>query len=618
MKTQETPALDSVDGTTPHAGARQKMNIVVIGHVDHGKSTLIGRLLADTGSLPEGKLESVRAQCLRNARPFEYAFLLDALKDEQAQGITIDSARCFFHSASRDYIIIDAPGHVEFLRNMISGAARAEAALLVIDAKEGVRENSRRHGCLLGLLGIRQVAVCVNKMDLVGYDQATFDAIVAEYTDFLGQVGITAAGFIPIAAMEGVNIVGRGGQMPWYHGPAVLEKVDSFEKEPPELDKPLRLPVQDVYKFTEAGDERRIVAGRVETGSVAVGDEVVFLPSLKRSTVASIEEFSGIDEPSPLRAQAGLSTGLTLTTQVYVRPGELLCKVGQAPAKVASKLRATILWLGRAPMIQGKRYKMKLGSARVPVWLTAIHSVLDAGTLQREIGRRQIERHDVADCLLETLKPIACDAAADFPGTGRFVIIDNYEIAGGGIVLEALADEDTLIDRHVAQRERAWDRSAITPNLRASRYNQRATLVLIAGPAGAGKARLAKALEERLFARGKAVYYLGLSNAVGGEAGLRDSDQRDEFLRRIGEVSHLMTDAGLILIAAVSDLDDEELKLIRALNSPGELLVIGVGESRFSLAEPDLELASSLEVEAGLAALERLLQSRNFLPEYYL
>ncbi|MFA6132969.1 MAG: GTP-binding protein [Phycisphaerae bacterium] len=615
MTTQETVAVGSAHEASGHAGGRQKMNIVVIGHVDHGKSTLIGRLLADTGSLPQGKLESVRAQCLRNARPFEYAFLLDALKDEQAQGITIDSARCFFKSASRDYIIIDAPGHVEFLRNMISGAARAEAALLVIDAKEGVQENSRRHGCLLGLLGVRQVAVCVNKMDLVGYDKGVFDTIVAEYSDFLRQVRIEPAGFIPIAAMEGVNIVARGGQVPWYHGPSVLERVDSFQKEPPELGKPLRLPVQDVYKFTEAGDERRIIAGRIETGSVEVGDEVVFLPSLKRSTVASIEEFHG---SAPPRAEAGLSTGLTLSTQVYVRPGELLCKVGQEPAKVASKLRASILWLGRAPMIQGKRYKLKLGSARVPVWLTAIHSVLDAGTLNREVGRQQVERHDVADCVLETLKPIACDAAADIPATGRFVIIDNYEIAGGGIILDAMTDENSLIDRHVAQRERAWDRSAITPNLRASRYNQRATLVLITGPTGAGKARLAKALEERLFDRGKAVYYLGLSNALGGEAGLKDSAERDEFLRRIGEVAHLMIDAGLILIAAVSDLDDEELKLIRALNSPGELLIINVGETRLSRTESDLELASALEVEAGLASLEQLLQSRNFLPEYYL
>src|SRR5512136_1306692 len=182
---------------------REQMDIVVIGHVDHGKSTLVGRLLADTGSLAQGKLEQVRETCRRNAKPFEYAFLLDALKDEQAQGITIDSARCFFRTARRECIIIDAPGHIEFLRNMISGAARAEAGLLVIDVAEGVRENSRRHGYLMSMLGIRQIAVCVNKMDLVGYRQAAFEAVREEYGQFLAKIGLEPKAFIPISAREG-------------------------------------------------------------------------------------------------------------------------------------------------------------------------------------------------------------------------------------------------------------------------------------------------------------------------------------------------------------------------------------------------------------------------------
>src|SRR6202451_1389263 len=190
---------------------REQMNVVIVGHVDHGKSTLVGRLLADTGSLPEGKLEAVKTQCKRNAKPFEYAFLLDALKDEQAQGITIDTARSFFKSSLRDYIIIDAPGHIEFLKNMISGAARAEAAVLVIDAKEGVRENSRRHGYILSMLGIRQVVVCVNKMDLVSRDQDHFKKIEAEYRAFLQGIGaVSPRQFVPVAAVAGVNLATRG------------------------------------------------------------------------------------------------------------------------------------------------------------------------------------------------------------------------------------------------------------------------------------------------------------------------------------------------------------------------------------------------------------------------
>src|SRR6476659_456550 len=227
----------------------QRMNIVIVGHVDHGKSTVIGRLLADTHSLPEGKLDQIRAQCELNSKPFEYAFLLDALKDAQAQGITIDAARVFFNSSRRPYLILDAPGHIEFLKNMITGAARAEAALLVIDAAEGVQENSRRHGYMVSLLGIRQLAVLVNKMDLVGWDQAVFDRIRREYAGFLDQVGIQPSAFIPVSGRSGDNIADRSAHLGWYAGPTVLEALDQFHSEPAPVDRPFRMAVQDVYKF---------------------------------------------------------------------------------------------------------------------------------------------------------------------------------------------------------------------------------------------------------------------------------------------------------------------------------------------------------------------------------
>jgi bifunctional enzyme CysN/CysC len=209
----------------------EDMNVVIAGHVDHGKSTIIGRLLADTASLPEGKLEQVKETCRRNSKPFEYAFLLDALKDEQAQGITIDSARCFFETEQRRYIILDAPGYIEFLKNMVTGAARAEAALLVIDADEGIQENSRRHGYMLSMLGIKQVTVLVNKMDLVDYSQEVFDEIVEEYTEFLHQIDIEADSFVPVSGMEGDNIASLSEQTPWYEDETVLEVLDSFEAE---------------------------------------------------------------------------------------------------------------------------------------------------------------------------------------------------------------------------------------------------------------------------------------------------------------------------------------------------------------------------------------------------
>ena len=592
------------------------MNIVIVGHVDHGKSTVIGRLLADTDSLPEGKLEAVKEQCRTQSRPFEYAFLLDALKDEQAQGITIDSARCFFQSQRREYIIIDAPGHIEFLKNMISGAARAEAGLLIIDANEGVQENSRRHGYMMSMLGIRQLAVCVNKMDLVEYDQGVFESVRQEYHEFLGHVGIEAQSFIPISAREGDNVAGPSTAMAWYEGQSVLQVLDSFEKEPPRVDKPLRLPVQDIYKFTADGDDRRIVAGRIETGSVTVNDQVVFLPSGKHSRVASIEKFNA---PAEETAYAGESTGVTLAEQIYIRPGEVMCKMGQKVTKTSTRLRANMFWLSSRPMIMDKRYKMKLANSQVAVWLTDIDTVLDASDLTSISNRKQVERHDVAECTLETLRPVACDEAAEVAQTGRFVIIDNYEIAGGGVILEAEQETDSLVQEHVRQREEAWDRSPITKGMRTGQYNQRSTLILICGPEGTSRADLAKALEEHLFNAGRMVYYLGVSNSLLGlGADVNVRGERDEYLRRLGEVGHLFTDAGLIFITTVSYLDEYELEMIEKLNEPYDCLVINIGENRFSKGRADLEIDAQADTAKAIQEISSLLARKNYVMEYYL
>ncbi|MFA6947858.1 MAG: GTP-binding protein, partial [Eubacteriales bacterium] len=333
------------------------MNIVIVGHVDHGKSTVIGRLLADTDSLPEGKLEQIKEMCRRNSKPFEYAFLLDALKDERSQGITIDTARCFFHTEKRQYIIIDAPGHIEFLKNMITGASRAEAALLVIDAHEGIQENSRRHGYMLSMLGIKQIAVLVNKMDLVGYDRTVYNDIVAQYSEFLNKIHITPKAFIPVSAMAGDNITKPSPNMPWYAGRCVLDELDDFDEEGSlEDSKPLRMPVQDVYKFTGSGDERRIVAGTIESGRLRVGDEVVFYPSGKRTSVKTIEEFN---RPQQDEKTTGWSVGFTTTEQIYVRRGELCAKNGERAPRVSQSVRASVFWLGSSPMTMERDYIVK-------------------------------------------------------------------------------------------------------------------------------------------------------------------------------------------------------------------------------------------------------------------
>ena len=596
----------------PPATAREQMDIVVIGHVDHGKSTLVGRLLADMGSLPEGKLQQIRENCRRNAKPFEYAFLLDALKDEQAQGITIDSARCFFRTPRREYIIIDAPGHIEFLKNMISGAARAEAGLLVIDVAEGVQENSRRHGYLMSLLGIRQIAICVNKMDLVDYRQDAFDAVRDEYAKFLARIGLEPLAFIPICAREGGNLAGPSDQMPWHSGPTVLQLLDSLHKEPSPVDRPLRLPLQDIYKFTEQGDDRRIFVGRIETGRLRAGDEVVFLPSGKRSRIRTVESFP----PATLQeAQAGESAAVTLQTQVYVKPGELMIRADEPPPRSSTRLEANLFWLSPNPMVMGKRYKIKLHAARGSAYLTTVHTVIDASDLTTVTNRRQIERHDVAHVTLETLKPVACDPALDIPQTGRFVIIDDYEIAGGGVILSAEETSNTLVLEHVRQRNQAWVRTTITPRQRARRHGQRPALVVICGPQDGQMEALGRAVEEYLHNSGRLAYYLGLSNQLLGlNTDLNVPGGREEFLRRLGETAHLFTDAGLIVITTIADLDDFELQTLDTLNQPGELVVVSVGEVQLSRRKPDLVL-DKVDL-ASLGALHAMLQERRYIQDY--
>ena len=578
----------------------ERMDIVAVGHVDHGKSTVIGRLMADTGSLPDGKLDQVRAMCATNARPFEYAFLLDALKNEQAQGITIDTARCFFTTSNRHYIIHDAPGHVEFLKNMITGASRAQAALLVIDAHEGVRENSKRHGYILSMLGIRQISVLVNKMDLLDWDPTAYKAVTAEYADFLGRLGVHPLSFIPISARDGANIVARAKEAPWYDGPTVLEQVEAFKALDDDLERPFRMPLQDVYKFTAAGDERRIFVGTVETGRIHPGDEVVFLPSGKRSTVATIEALSG---PRPDEACAGQATGLTLDTQVYAKPGELMVRADEAAPLVATRLRANVFWMNSAPLIRGRRYVLRVGAARVPVELESVLSILDEQELESVTGAAQVERHDVAEVIFRTVRPVAFDPADVLEPTSRFVIVHGYDTAGCGIILESLPDApaDTGAERRFA----AGDVSA---EERAARYGHGGRAVVLVGESAADASAVAAALERRIFARGVHSYCLGATD-LGEE---KDVLGREAHLRRLGEIAWAMTDAGVVLVAALGDVDRFDLGHLRALAAPHEMFVIGAGEA--VELEADLELPSSLGADEAAEQALRALAAAGIVP----
>ena len=575
----------------------EKMDIVFVGHVDHGKSTIVGRLLADTGSLPQGKLEQVRESCLRNSRPFEYAFLIDALKDERSQNITIDSARVFFKSARRHYIIIDAPGHIEFIKNMVTGASRAEAALLVIDAQEGVQENSRRHGYLLKMLGIRQIAVLINKMDLVDYRQEHFEQLCTEYGAYLNSIGVQPTRFIPVSGREGDNVATPGLNMPWYDGPTVLQEIAAFEKKSTPLNLPLRLPVQDIYRFTLYGDDRRIVAGTISSGQLASGDEVIFYPSGKRSQVKSIEGFNCPPQPAAL---AGQATGFTLAQQIYIQRGEIATRASDPAPRVAMKLHVSLFWLGKEPMVARKSYTLKLGTARVKATIEKFIGVMDASSGELSANKQQVDHHEVAELEITLNHELAFDLSDSLGDTSRFVIVDQYEICGGGIVLGEVEDTHSGLREGVLQRNLRWVLGGITSEQRTVRYSQRATLVLITGKKSAGRKRTASDLEKRLFEEGRHVYYLGFGSVIHGvDADLTPHgsiEVQREHVRRLAEVANLLLDAGLILILTAVEFTQDDLQIMRTILDAKAIETVWIGDEvttdlQFDLKVEDRDMA---------------------------
>ncbi len=521
---------------------QQRLRVVFVGHVDHGKSTLVGRIFYDTNSLPDGKVDQIRESCRKEGMEFEYAFLLDSLLEEQEQNITIDTTQIQFKTARRPYVIIDAPGHKEFLKNMVTGAASADAAVLLIAANEGVREQSRRHGYLLSLLGIRQVVVAVNKMDLVGFSQEVFESVVAEYRAFLSQIGLEARTFVPVSARNGLNVaLPARAEMPWYTGPTVLDMLDQFEAPKPLNELPLRLPVQDVYRF----DERRIIAGRIETGTLRVGDQLVFSPNNKTSVVASIENWNG---PKTEVAYAGQSVAITLTEQIFVQRGHVASHEKDAPIE-SNRFKANLFWMGKNPLVIGERYRLKLTTQEVDCELVSIDRVVDASTL--EVAQQPSDRllkNDVAEITLQTRSPLVMDNHDRIPTLGRFVIVDNRQVGGGGILSGGVYTDRT----QVKSRNIFWSEGDVTAQHRALRNGHKGAVVWLTGLSGSGKSTLSRAVERELFNMGMHPCILDGDNVRHGlnsNLGFSPED-RVENIRRVAEVARLMADAGLIVLTA--------------------------------------------------------------------
>ncbi len=555
-----------MSAATPHImlSGQNPLQLVIVGHVDHGKSTFVGRLLYETGALPESKVQQIRAVSERRGQRMEWAFLLDAFQAERDQGITIDVSRIPFKTTRRQYVIIDAPGHKEFLKNMVTGAADAEGAFLMIDAKEGLQEQSRRHAYLLSLMGTHQVSVLVTKMDLIDYDHDKFMVIERDMRAYLHELGFTPKAIVPIAAQgnDAANIVKRSSKMLWYTGPTVIELLDTLEPRPRNEQLPLRLPIQDVYRF----DERRIFAGQVETGRLAVGDRLIFSPSGKSATVKTIEEWNTDQVPDVVTA--GEPVGFTLDQQIFVERGEIASHEQDAPV-LTNVFRGSIFWFNDKPLRAGDVLKMKLASAEHTVTVQSVDEVIDTEDLGGT-GRKEVQRSEVAKVTLRARGMMALDEASRSPLTGRFVLVDNFRIVGGGTIsMEGYPDQRDLVTirgTNLTASVTQVDRSA-----RWGRNGHKGAVLWMTGLSGAGKSTVAREAEKVLFLKGYNVYVLDGDNVRGGlNANLGFSpEDRAENIRRVGEVAALFADAGTICLA--SFISPYAADRVRAREAAGDM-----------------------------------------------
>ncbi len=509
--------------------------IVIVGHVDHGKSTLVGRLMHETGALADGAVEALQASSAKRGSVFEWSHLLDALQIERDQGITLDTTQVWFTSAARRYVIIDAPGHKEFLKNMVTGAAAADAAILVVDARAGLAEQTRRHAYLLRLLGITQVAVAVNKIDLIDHDEARFGAVVEEVGGYLRSIGISPTALIPISARHGDGIIANGPKTPWYQGPSLLQALDAFTARPSLAAQPLRLPVQDLYRR----GERRILVGRIETGRLRVGDTIRLTPGNRTVKVAALEGWN-LSVPK-LSAIAGESVALAVDEDVFVERGALITDA--AASRQGHLISLRIFWLDRTPLNEGDRITLRIGTGSHEATVRRIDEALDLDSLALDPseGPGQLESGGIARVTLHSRRPILGDRFADNPRLGRAVLARDYRLVGGGIV-------EALTEVVLSAPE-----TSVTPEERAALNGHRGGVLWLTGLSGSGKSTIAQRLLRKLTDQGRLATVLdgdtlrlGLSRDLGFSP-----EDRAEQVRRTAEVAKLMANSGLIVIASL-------------------------------------------------------------------
>lgn len=551
------------------------LRFITCGSVDDGKSTLIGRLLYDSKLILEDQLATLEADSRRigtQGADIDFALLVDGLSAEREQGITIDVAYRFFTTEKRSFIVADTPGHEHYTRNMVTGASTADLAVILVDARKGVLTQTRRHAYLAHLLGVRHVVLAVNKMDLLGYDKLTFDAIVAEFGRFAASIGFEGFVALPLSALKGDNILTASPNTPWYTGPTLVQHLEAVSvDETLEQAKPFRMPVQWVNR---PNSEFRGFAGRIVSGVVQPGDAVRVLPSGRTSTIRRIVTLDGDLAAAP----AGASVTLCLSDELDCSRGDVIA-VTDAPPEAADQFEATIIWMDDTPMLPSRPYWLKIGAQTVTAQVQAPKFQVNVNTMER-LAAKTLSLNAIGVANLSTDRPVVFEPYAQSRALGGFILIDKMSNAtvGAGLLHFALRRSQNV----------HWQALDVSREARAELKHQQPCVLWFTGYSGAGKSTIANLVEQKLVRMGRHTFLLDGDNVRHGlnkDLGFAQED-RVENIRRVGEVAKLMTDAGLIVLAAFISPFRAERQMVREMMAPGEFVEVfidtplGVAEQR--------------------------------------
>lgn len=567
------------------------LRFITCGSVDDGKSTLIGRLLYDSKLIYEDQLTSIEQDSKKSGTQgdkIDLALLVDGLAAEREQGITIDVAYRFFSTSKRKFIVADTPGHVQYTRNMATGASTADVAILLIDARYGVQEQTRRHSYIVSLLGVKHVVCAINKMDLNGFDQQVFDNIEAEFREFSKDLGFASIACIPMSALDGDNVTTGSDRTAWYAGPSLLQYLEGIDVEATSDASPFRLPVQWVNR---PNLNFRGFSGTVASGAIHVGDDVIVIPSGKRSKVKDIVTHGG----NLVSANEGMAITLVLDDEIDISRGDFICKK-DSPAEQSDQFQAHLIWMSEKELFPGRQYLLKTTNRTLPASISRLKHRIDVNSFSEEAATT-LSLNDIGVVTLSLSAPIAFDAYEEIRNTGNFILIDrqNNETVGAGILDFSLRRASNVV----------WQDLDVSKAARASQKNQKPALLWFTGLSGSGKSTIANLVDKRLLDLGRHTYTLDGDNVRHGlnrDLGFTKED-RVENIRRIGETARLMVDAGLIVMASFISPYRAERRMARELLEKSEFIEIYVNTP--------LEVAEQRDVK-GLYAKARRGEIKNF------